>query len=246
MLVVVAKTAEAFCLLQFALTLVLPNRLNHPNKPSRTENNYFYLLMPFFFLLSGSPTKFSKTGFLLQAIESILKKRNVELRTAHKVDFDREQFAPGTPNGFITKTCNEITRAMAVVLVSSVVKESSTRLLASLLDVLGDNVFARKPVVLIATGGFPAQVLTVEHMLKPTLLRLGTPTVAARVHLGAGYWRIVADGQLRLSHEGEQEITDALDLVLRGVVLRRGKRAPVFGLTRTAASNSAATRAAIP
>lgn len=79
-----------------------------------------------------------------------------------------------------------------------------------------------------------------------SLLRLGTPTVAARVHLGAGYWRIVADGQLRLSHEGEQEITDALDLVLRGVVLRRGKRAPVFGLTRTAASNSAATRAAIP
>jgi FMN reductase len=189
--------------------------------------------MSFFFSLSGSPTKFSKSGFLLRAIEFILEKRDFELRTAHAIDFDREHLATSASNRFIADVRQEIRRATAVLLISGVAKGNSIQLLSSLLDVLPDDALAEKPVLLLATGGFPGHVLTLEHVLKPTLLRLGAPTFAARVHLGDGSWRIAVDNQLRVSLEAEREITDALDLVLRGVFLRKGKRSPILASAQT-------------
>jgi hypothetical protein len=63
------------------------------------------------------------------------------------------------------------------------------------------------------------------------------------VHLGAGSWKISFGGQVNL-HELERELTDALDLVLQSVLLRRGKESRVGGLTRTEEPNSAATHGA--
>jgi NAD(P)H-dependent FMN reductase len=42
--------------------------------------------MTYFLTLSGSLTKFSKSGFLLRAIGSILEQRAIELRAIHAID----------------------------------------------------------------------------------------------------------------------------------------------------------------
>ena len=63
----------------------------------------------------------------------------------------------------------------------------------------------------------PGHVAILERALRQTLFRLGTKTVAARVHLGTGGWLIVADDRPRLSRGAEREIAQAIDLVLRGL-----------------------------
>jgi flavorubredoxin len=74
------------------------------------------------------------------------------------VDFGLVQFASLAPNGFITDIRKEIQRAAAIILVSSAVKENSTRLLASILKVLADHAFAKRPVVLVVTGAHSQEI----------------------------------------------------------------------------------------
>jgi FMN reductase len=171
--------------------------------------------MSYFLALSGSPTKFSKSGFLLQGIGSILEQRDLDFHAIHASDLPPNE--PATiriVHEFVTDMTDEIQHASALAIVTPATKESPT-LLTSLLKLLPDKVFARKPVLLFATGGLPGHVAILEHELKQTFFRLGTQTVAARVHIGAGSWLIVGDDRPRLSRGAEREITHAIDLVLR-------------------------------
>jgi NAD(P)H-dependent FMN reductase len=170
--------------------------------------------MSYFLALSGSPTKFSKSGFLLQGIGSILEQRDLDFHAIHASDLPPNE--PATiriVDQFVTDMTDQIQHASVLVLVTPATKESPT-LLTSLLKLLPDKVFARKPVLLFATGGLPGHVAILEHELKQTFFRLGTQTVAARVHIGTGSWLIVGDDRPRLSRGAEREITHAIDLVL--------------------------------
>jgi FMN reductase len=171
--------------------------------------------MSYFLALTGSTTKFSKSGFLLQSIGSILEQRTVEFRAVHASDLPPNE--PAThriATQFAHDTIEQIAHASAILLVTPATKESSPTLLAALLDLLPDHAFAKKPVLLFATGGLPGHVAILERALRQTLFRLGTKTVAARVHLGTGGWLIVGDDRPRLSRGAEREIARALDLVL--------------------------------
>jgi FMN reductase len=103
--------------------------------------------MPYFLALTGSTTKFSKTGFLLRSIGSILEQRSIEFRAIHASDLP-----PGEPatqriaNQFVADASDQIEPALAILLVTPATKESSPTLLASLLDLLPDNAFGTKPV----------------------------------------------------------------------------------------------------
>ena len=173
--------------------------------------------MSYFLALSGSPTKFSKSGFLLQGIGSILEQRDLDFHAIHASDLPPNE--PATiriVHQFVTDTTDQIQHASALVIVTPATKESPT-LLTSLLKLLPDKAFAKKPVLLFATGGLPGHVAILEHELKQTFFRLGTKTVAARVHIGTGGWLIVGDDRPRLSRGAEREITHAIDLVLGSV-----------------------------
>jgi FMN reductase len=172
--------------------------------------------MPYFLALTGSTTKFSKTGFLLRSIGSILEQRSLEFRAIHASDLPPNEPATHRIAGqFVADAGEQIESASAILLVTPATKESSPTLLASLLDLLPNNAFGTKPVLLFATGGLPGQVAILERALRDTLFRLGTKTVAARVHIGTGGWLIVRDDRPRLSRGAEREITRAIDLVLR-------------------------------
>jgi NAD(P)H-dependent FMN reductase len=172
--------------------------------------------MPYFLALTGSTTKFSKTGFLLRSIGSILEQRSLEFRAIHASDLPpNESDTRRIAGQFVADASEQIEPASAILLVTPATKESSPTLLTSLLDLLPNNVFETKPVLLFATGGLPGQVAILERTLREELFRLGTKTVAARVHIGTGGWLIVGDNRPRLSRSAEREITRAIDLVLR-------------------------------
>ena len=171
--------------------------------------------MSYFLALTGSTIKVSKSGFLLRGIGSILEQRTVEFRAIHASDLPPNE--PATrriATQFANDAIDQVARASAIFLVTPATKESTSTLLTALLDVLPDNAFARKPVLLFATGGLPGQVAILERTLRQILLRLGTKTVAARVHIGTGGWLIVGDDRPRLSRGSEREIAHAIDLVL--------------------------------
>ena len=174
--------------------------------------------MSYFLTLSGSPTKFSKAGFLLQSIGSILQQRAIEFRAIHALDLPpMEPATRRIASQFIADTAEQVQQAGAIVLLTPATKERSPTLLGSLLNILPDNAFSKKPLLLFATGGLLGHVPIIERALKQVLLRLGTTTIAARVHIGAGGWIPVGDDRPRLSRGAEREVTYAIDLVLRGV-----------------------------
>jgi FMN reductase len=174
--------------------------------------------MSYFLTLTGSTTKFSKSGFLLRSIASILEQRAVEFRAVHASDLPPKE--PGSrriASQFVADTVEQIEQASAILIVTPTTKESSPTLLASLLDLLPDKAFASKPILLFATGGLPGHVAILENALKQSLFRLGAHTIAARVHIGTGGWLINSDDRPRLSRSADREIARALDLILRVV-----------------------------
>ena len=174
--------------------------------------------MSYFLTLSSSPTKFSKAGFLLRSIGSVLQQRAVEFRAIQALDMP--PIEPGThrsANQFIANTVEQVQQAAAIALVTPATKESSPTLLASLLSLLPDDAFSRKPLLLFAIGGLPGQVAILERALKQILFRLGTTTIAARVHVGTGSWILVGDDHPRLSRGVESEVAYAIDLVLTAI-----------------------------
>jgi FMN reductase len=174
--------------------------------------------MSYFLAVSGSPTKFSKSGFLLRSVESILEERTIEFRAIHAVDLPpSEPAARRIANQFVADTIEQIQQAAAIVLVTPATKESSPTLLASLLDLLPEDAFSKRPVLLFATGGLPGQVAILERALRQILYRLGTTSLAARLHIGTGSWLLVGDDRPRLSRGAEREVAHAIDLVLRTI-----------------------------
>ncbi len=72
--------------------------------------------MSYFLALSGSPTKFSKSGFLLQAIGSILEQRDIDFSAIHASDLPPNE--PATiriVHQFVTDMIDQIQHASALV-----------------------------------------------------------------------------------------------------------------------------------
>jgi len=194
---------------------------NQPDVSAVTLQLKSQYFMTHFLALSGSSTKFSKSGFLLRSVASILEQRAIEFRAIHAVDFPiSEDTKHDLTDQFIADTADEVRQASAILLVTPATKESVPALLSTLLGRLADDLFLGKPVLLLATGGLPAHVAVLERALRHELVRLGTRTIAARVHIGTGGWATIGQDRPRLSRGAEQEVARAVDLILEGITLR--------------------------
>jgi FMN reductase len=170
--------------------------------------------MSYFLSITGSPTKFSKSGFLLRSIGVILEQRAIDFRAIHALDLPADE--PATRRiaaQFVADTVEQIELASTIVIVAPANKEGSPTLLTTLLNLLPDNIFSGKPVLLFVTGGIPGHVALLERTLGDLFFRLGIKTFAARVHIRTGSWIVVGDDRPRLSRGAEREIANALDLV---------------------------------
>ena len=180
--------------------------------------------MSYFLSIAGSQTKFSKAGFLLRTTGSILEQRAIELRAIHAVDLPVAEIANRDLTAqFIANTTDQVQEAAAILLLTPATKESVPTLLLTLLEQLPHNSFFNKPVLLFAIGGLPAQVAVLERALRHELLRLGTTTIAAKVHIGSGNWITVGNDRPRLSRGAETEIAYSIEIVLRGIRLKECK-----------------------
>jgi NAD(P)H-dependent FMN reductase len=180
--------------------------------------------MIYFLTLSGSSTKFSKSGFLLRATGSILEQRSIEFRAIHAVDLPvGEEANRDLADQFVADTADQVQQAAAILLLTPATKETAPTLLTTLLQQLPKNSFLRKPILLFATGGLPAHVAVLERALRRELLRLGTTSIAARVHIGTGSWITAGNDRPRLSRGAEGEVAQAIDLALRGLRLTERK-----------------------
>jgi len=176
--------------------------------------------MTYFLALSGTPTKFSKSGFLLRTVGSILEQRAIGFRVIHALDFPTaEDTNHDLTDQFIADTADEVRQASAILLLTPATKEIVPALLSTLLGQLADDLFLGKPVLLFATGGMPGHLAFLERALRHELVRLGTRTIAARVHIGTGSWITIGNDRPRLSRGAEQEVAHAVDLILRGIRL---------------------------
>ena len=193
---------------------------NQPDVSAVTLQLKSQYFMTHFLALSGSSTKFSKSGFLLRSVASILEQRAIEFRAIHAVDFPiSEDTKHDLTDQFIADTADEVRQASAILLVTPATKESVPALLSTLLGRLADDLFLGKPVLLFATGGMPGHLAFLERALRHELVRLGTRTIAARVHIGTGSWITIGNDRPRLSRGAEQEVAHAVDLILRGIRL---------------------------
>jgi NAD(P)H-dependent FMN reductase len=124
---------------------------------------------------------------------------------------------------FAADAAEQVKQAAAILLLTPATKESSPALLAALLELLPENALLNKPVLLFATGGLPAHVAVLERALRHNLLRLGNTSIAGRVHIGTGSWISIGNDRPRLSRGAENEVTHAIDLVLKGLRVRDRK-----------------------
>jgi len=178
------------------------------------------LIMSYFLSITGSPTKFSKSGFLLRTHRFDSRGSRNRFPCHPRLRLDLPPHEPETCRveaQFVADAIEQIELATAILIVIPANKESTPALLISLLNLLPNGLFSRKPVLLFVTGGFPGHVAFLELGLSGLLFRLGTKALAARVHIGTGSWIIVGDDRPRLSRAAEREVAGAIDLVLQVV-----------------------------
>ncbi|MEH7225562.1 NADPH-dependent FMN reductase [Bacillus sp. JJ1566] len=124
-------------------------------------------------ILSGSPSESSRTDLVLKYVGKKLKKEgfsvtNVSVRDIPADDIFNLRFdSPALKD--ITLL---IQGADGVIVGSPVYKAAYTGVLKALLDLLPQDVLARKTVLPIMTGGSPAHLLAIEFSLKPLLAAL--------------------------------------------------------------------------
>ena len=86
--------------------------------------------MTYFLALSGTPTKFSKSGFLLRTVGSILEQRAIGFRVIHALDFPTAEDHDLTDQ-FIADTADEVRQASAILLLTPATKEIVPALLST-------------------------------------------------------------------------------------------------------------------
>jgi FMN reductase len=163
--------------------------------------------MSYLLAISGHPNKFSRPGFLLQALARHLYAYQVELKTAYAIDLKADLAeAPAHLNDLL----GLIRSARGILLMAPVPTDDWSGSLKALLDRLPDRVFQYKPVLVVGSGGFVGEMQDLEHSLAPNLERLAAHLSLASVHVGLKNWVFVADQPPSLTVGTEARLADAI------------------------------------
>jgi FMN reductase len=164
-------------------------------------------------LLSGSPSKTSRTTVLLTLVGEVLHDQGadvelLEVRTLPPAALLRGDVGDES----ISAALLQLEAADAVVVGTPIYKAAYTGLLKAFLDLLPQFALRGKDVLPLATGGTPAHVLAIDYALRPVLTSLGAS------HLAQGWFvldRSLVDGRLDEAAAGLlQPIVQAFSEVL--------------------------------
>lgn len=163
--------------------------------------------MSYLLAISGHPTKFSRPGFLLQALGRHLYPYQVELRSVYAVDLKPE--APEASARW-HDLAGLIRNARGILLLAPVPKDDWSGYLKALLDRLPDRVFQYKPVMVVGSGGFVGEMQDLERSLAANLERLAAHVSLSPVHVGVKNWVFVGDQPPSLTVATEARLGDAI------------------------------------
>jgi len=163
--------------------------------------------MSYLLAISGHPNKFSRPGFLIQALARHLYPYQVELKAAYAIDLKAE--LPEAP-ARLRDLVGLIRNARGILLLAPVPKEDWIGSLKTLLDRLPERVFQYKPVLVIGSGGFVGEMQDLDRSLAPNLERLAAHLSVASVHVGLKNWVFVEDQPPSLTIGTEARLADAV------------------------------------
>ena len=163
--------------------------------------------MSYLLAISGHLNKFSRPGFLLQALAQHLHPYQVELKAAYAIDLKAD--AVDSP-ARLSHIVELIRNARGIVLLAPIPKDDWSGCLKALLDRLPDRVFQKKPVLVVGSGGFIGEMQDLENALAPDLERLAAHEPLSSVHIGIKNWVFVGDRPPSLTTGTEARLANAI------------------------------------
>jgi FMN reductase len=131
-------------------------------------------------IITGSPTRPSRSLGLAQLVKQRLAREAFELREIHVRDLPAEALLHANFDDPKIKEANEIVaQAQGVIIATPVYKAAYTGVLKAFLDLLPQFGLRDKVVFPLMTGGTNAHVLALDYGLRPVLQSLGPKLVVA-------------------------------------------------------------------
>jgi FMN reductase len=124
-------------------------------------------------LLSGSPTKQSRSDKALQYLGFLLEQKGFEINHISVRDLPAEAvFYAQFDHPEITKIALTLEQSSGLLVGSPVYKGAYSGVLKAVLDLMPQDILQHKPVLPLMTGGSPSHLLALEYTLKPVLATL--------------------------------------------------------------------------
>lgn len=152
------------------LRLQLIHKKNHP----KLEGAKGKMIMSEIVIISGSPTKTSRSSAISSYLENQLINQGQQVSKITVRDLPPEDLIYANFNSLeIKRVLSQIEQAQAVIVVSPVYKASYTGVLKTFFDLIPEKGLADKVILPVATGGSMAHLLSLEYAFKPLFSVLG-------------------------------------------------------------------------
>ncbi|MFD1039696.1 NADPH-dependent FMN reductase [Virgibacillus byunsanensis] len=124
-------------------------------------------------ILSGSPSKSSRSDLVLKYLGSILKNEDFTVTHVSIRNIPKDALFYGEfEDPAVKDIASLIHEAKGVIVGSPVYKAAYSGVLKALLDILPPDVLQGTPVLPLMTGGSQSHLLAIEYTLKPLLATL--------------------------------------------------------------------------
>lgn len=162
-------------------------------------------------LISGSPSKQSKTAKVANYLQKQLQERNHDAQCIHVRDLPAEDLLHAKfTSEAIRHTHELIERADAIIVLSPVYKGSYTGILKAFLDLLPEKAFANKIIAPVVTGGTIAHLLSIEYSLKPIFSILGAREILHGVFILDQAIEKDERGEITFQGDAKQRLEDLI------------------------------------
>jgi len=165
-------------------------------------------------IVTGSPTRPSRTLGLAQLVEQRLAREAFRVRTIHVRDLPPAALLHADFNDPAIKEASEvIAQADGVVIASPVYKAAYTGVLKSFLDLLPQFALRDKVVLPLLTGGTLAHVLALDYAVRPVLQSLDPKLIVGGL--------FVLDKGIELADDGarlDPEVSPRLEQIVKNFI----------------------------
>jgi FMN reductase len=158
-------------------------------------------------VISGSPSRTSKTGRLADVVVERLRRAGTHAEHLRLRDLPPVALLTGdASDDLVANALHRVRAADGLVLATPVFKASYSGLLKVFLDLLPQDGLAGKTVLPLATGGTIAHMLAIDYGLRPVVQSMSPRHVLRGYFLVDRDMRFAEDGRLLADGEAGEEL----------------------------------------